>query len=300
MSTLKEMLLLQASNSLPDESDDDSSDDPPKATPKKKKVAAEKIAKHIGKQIWTKAYHRLMDENTEYAGVFTTADFKDFAPFGRMRKCVEKYEFTAHKLARKTKENDPDFCLEKDCSALLRKPAVTNGLLSLVDIMSSAIITAGMTANKDASGVFNDPDINMTVSVFFGKYLHRHLRFSIAFCFSYLLEECITEDTTVKMDSIFFLMKRIIDKFDGKKQAGPDNLFPDWMKVLRKDSRFKQVTKKGFAFSDTDGIKVILMGIFITHHLMSEQPSGTHFNNMIKLIQATRPQNTSGFKMPLA
>jgi hypothetical protein len=110
----------------------------------------------------------LADKATEY-GVFTEADLEHLPPFAKMRKCVDKYEFTAHTLAKKPKESGPDFCIKKDCSALLKKPAVTNGLLSLVNIMSSAIISAGMTENEEASGFFNHKDINTAVSVFFGK-----------------------------------------------------------------------------------------------------------------------------------
>jgi hypothetical protein len=85
-------------------------------------------------------------------------------------------------------------------------------------------------------------------------------------------------------------MKRLIHTMDGKNQAGPHNLFPDWMKVLQKDSRFKQVAKKGFAYSDTDGLKVILLALFILH-LMRPHTSVVHFNSMIKLIQADTAAN---------
>jgi hypothetical protein len=168
MSALKAMLLLQANKSLAEKSEDESSVEPAKVAPKKKKVATEKTAKQIGKQLWKKAYDRLKDKKTEY-GVFTEADLKHFPPFAKMRKCVDKYEFTAPTLAKKPKVSGPAFCFEPDCSDLLEKPAVTNGLLSLVDIMSSAIISAGMTKNVEASGLFNDLDVNLSVSVFFGK-----------------------------------------------------------------------------------------------------------------------------------
>jgi hypothetical protein len=43
--------------------------------------------------------------------------------------------------------------------------------------------------------------------------------------------------------------------------------------------------QEGFAFSDTDGLKVFFIALFILH-LMRPQPSVVHFNSMIKLMPA--------------